>query len=176
MQIVGRKLDLDQVQLVKIQVLVGIARHQQRRPAGSIQPVVRREDAQRHARLVQQPVKRLTDREICCDGFVERGDGAHGVWFNDGQGNFRDSGETIGGPSSSSVALGDLDGDGDLDAFEGNSAPHQSTHVPAGGVWLNDGHGAFADSGQRLGNFRTTAVELGDLDNDGDLDALVANL
>ena len=56
------------------------------------------------------------------------------------------------------MELGDIDNDGDLDAFVGNDF-----RTP-GAVWLNDGSGTFHDSGQRLGE--KTAVrhaELGDL-------------
>ncbi len=38
---------------------------------------------------------------------------------------------------------------------------------------LNEGAGTFVDSGQRLGNGDSTAVALGDIDGDGDTDALV---
>jgi hypothetical protein len=78
------------------------------------------------------------------------------------------------------LALGDLDGDGDLDAFIANrgftgedfhSKPNQPNMV----AW-NDGSGVFSDSGQRLGQANSTSVALGDLDNDGDLDAFVGNL
>ncbi|MBN1851537.1 MAG: VCBS repeat-containing protein [Pirellulales bacterium] len=64
------------------------------------------------------------------------------------------------------VALGDLDGDGDLDAFVGNDAKTPDT------VWLNQGLGEMFDTGQRLGAEDTMAIALADLDGDGDLDAV----
>ncbi|MDY7077499.1 MAG: VCBS repeat-containing protein [Chloroflexota bacterium] len=72
------------------------------------------------------------------------------------------------------AALGDLDGDGDLDLFTAVIAPRQGRNRdPADRVLFNDGSGNFTDSGQRLGETDSTAVALGDLDGDGDLDALV---
>jgi hypothetical protein len=66
------------------------------------------------------------------------------------------------------VALGDVDGDGDLDAFVANyNQPNK--------VWENDGGGKFSDSSQSLGSSASYAVALGDVDGDGDLDALAAN-
>jgi len=73
-----------------------------------------------------------------------------------------------------SAALGDLDGDGDLDLFTAVIAPRQGRNRdPADRILINDGLGDFTDSGQRLGETDSTAVALGDLDGDGDLDALV---
>jgi hypothetical protein len=69
---------------------------------------------------------------------------------------------------SQAVALGDLDGDGDIDAYVVRNDARTT-------VWFNDGTGAFSDSGQTLGQANSWAVALGDLDRDGDLDAFVGN-
>jgi Tol biopolymer transport system component/acetyltransferase-like isoleucine patch superfamily enzyme len=82
---------------------------------------------------------------------------------------FTDSGQELGSSSSWAVALGDLDGDGDPDAFvANNSQPNR--------VWLNDGAGIFSLKDPPMGNYYSQDVALGDLDGDGDLDAFVANL
>ncbi|PIE02796.1 MAG: hypothetical protein CSA81_05620 [Acidobacteria bacterium] len=65
------------------------------------------------------------------------------------------------------VALGDFDSDGDLDALIG--------YRGANSVWKNDGYANFSDTGQRLGKEDTVTIKLGDLDADGDLDAIFFN-
>jgi len=101
-------------------------------------------------------------------------DKARDVYLNDGGGAYspHPSTPTFGVGESLAVALGDVDGDGDLDAVTANDdGAAQEVH-------LNDGSGAYAPhpSAPTFGAGESYAVALGDVDGDGDLDALVANL
>ncbi len=118
------------------------------------------------------PVLGDLDGDGDLDAFVTNINGqSNKVWLNDGSGNFTDSGQTLGN-NGVGAALGDLDGDGDLDIFiatdNGSGQPDE--------VWLNDGSGNFSSNGQSLGNEGGRCVALGDVDDDGDLDAFVANV
>jgi len=86
---------------------------------------------------------------------------------NDGAGSFIDSGQALGTNYSQSIALGDMDGDGDPDMVVANRNSNR--------VYINDGAGNFIDSGQLLGASISTSIALGDVDGDGDLDIVIAN-
>ena len=87
-----------------------------------------------------------------------------------------DSDNSLGNHSSRQrcATLGDVDGDGDLDAFVANA---HITQVNRDSVWLNDGSGSFATSGNSLGNQSfSRAAALGDLDGNAvTSDAFVVN-
>ena len=95
-----------------------------------------------------------------------------------GLGTFTNTGQVIADPAlvgpqtranTQGVALGDVDGDGDLDAVTANA---DSTNAR---VYLNDGAAVFTDSGQGLGAVGGGQdAELGDIDGDGDLDAIIS--
>ena len=97
------------------------------------------------------------------------------VWFGDGSGGFAAAEFFYGDAVSRGVALGDLDGDGDPDAFVANQGANADGAPNR--VWINlrNGTGNFDDTLQELGASRSQAVALFDLDGDGDLDAVVAN-
>lgn len=95
------------------------------------------------------------------------------VWLNDGVGTFTAHPTTpsFGGNLGRAVALGDLDGDKDLDAVVANDFGGAET------VWLNNGLGSFTahPTTPSFGGGFSRDVALADLDGDSDLDAVVAN-
>jgi len=123
------------------------------------------------------------------------------ILLNDGIGNLTVSDLPLGHTDSTSVALGDANGDGHLDALVGTSTGaklmiNQGIESGSGSLFtpseqsfpaaqtlgekLQGGVSAAAGSVWGLylpyGSVRTTAAFLSDLDGDGDLDALLARL
>ncbi|MGF1496276.1 MAG: FG-GAP-like repeat-containing protein, partial [Elainellaceae cyanobacterium] len=112
------------------------------------------------------------------DAFVINFQTPSRVYLNDGSGGFMDSGQALGDTVGTTdrgadVVLGDLDGDGDLDAIVAETG--QTSYI-----WVNQGEAQAGVEGEfslgaSLGSFDATAIALGDLDGDGDLDAVMVS-
>ena len=89
--------------------------------------------------------------------------------MNDGNGTFSTSSVSLGLNPNSHIALGDLDGDGDLDMVIANSSKYVSS---PNRVYTNNGAGVFSILEQSLDDFESASLTLGDVDLDGDLDCI----
>lgn len=96
------------------------------------------------------------------------GNGANKVWFNDGTGVFSDSAQMLGTSFTYDAKLADLSLNGSLDLICANSSGQENT------VWFNDGNGVFSLN-QTLGDMDSFSVDLGDVNQDGYMDAVFGN-
>ena len=102
------------------------------------------------------------------------------IWRNDGGGNFSDAtaqtGLTDTNGKGLALALGDLDRDGDVDAYVANDTTPNS-------LWINDGKGMFKDVAPLAGVAYSEAgreegsmgADFSDVDGNSNLDIVVTN-
>ncbi|PKO07473.1 MAG: hypothetical protein CVU41_01910 [Chloroflexi bacterium HGW-Chloroflexi-3] len=104
---------------------------------------------------------------LICNGFRETGSYPCRLLWNDGNGQFTESGLNLPSTMGAHIAVGDLDLDGDLDVVVTNMGRLNQ-------IWLYE-DARFIDSGLRLGieSEMSGRPTLGDLDGDGDLDLII---
>ncbi|MCA9716105.1 MAG: VCBS repeat-containing protein [Myxococcales bacterium] len=124
------------------------------------------------------------DRDLDLDLLINVHAGKSSLWLNDGGGGFTDATDQLadmpgppnqGGAYHYNMSPCDVDGDGDLDLWIDNTGPGYTEQL-----MINDGAGNFTDeTGARVsGNPGSddNGVLCADLDDDGDLDAVVLAL
>lgn len=103
--------------------------------------------------------------------------------INNGQGVFANEAEfrlpsnAFGPQHANAAILGDVDGDADLDIFVANGVTAVNVTGFQDWLWLNDGTGNFTDATAThlpVNAVHSFDAAFGDVDNDGDLDILVA--
>ena len=88
------------------------------------------------------------------------------VWFNEGNGNFINSGQKLGGSDAARrIKLADVNADGNLDAIVLNGDTNR--------IWLNNGEGQFLVSKKNIGTGENIDLAVDDIDNDRDLDIII---
>jgi len=108
--------------------------------------------------------------------FIAEDDQVHRLFFGDGKGAFTDESDRLLGRSEGNgFAIGDVNRDGLPDIVLGNSGERGQNFL-----WLNDAKqpGRFVDATKThlpTVNDATQDIALADLDDDGDLDMVVAN-
>ena len=134
---------------------------------------------------ISQPFGSGTDASVAValadidnDGDLDVGVGnnaasQNAAYLNDGSGNFTAGSKNFGtgADNTEGVLFADIDNDGDLDVAVGNNATGQNV------AYLNDGVGNLTAGTRNFGSGAddSRALELGDIDGDGDLDIAVGN-
>jgi|GEM_PF-1717846 len=111
------------------------------------------------------------DLDLVVSGTSTSGSRFTGIFRNNGDETFTDISAGLPQWNNSSIAWGDYDNDGDLDLlFSGQ----ESSGTPLTRIYRNDGSNTFTDIAAGMTGVFYGAVAWGDVDNDGDLDAIVS--
>lgn len=117
------------------------------------------------------------DPDIILSGYIGSADEIAKIYRNNGNGYFQEiNSGTLYRLQQSGNALGDIDGDGDLDLIHTGWAAELSSDVMSR-IYFNDGNMNFSTSTpDYLTEIYHSSIALGDIDGDGDLDMIFAGM
>ncbi|MDA0333817.1 MAG: Ig-like domain-containing protein [bacterium] len=95
------------------------------------------------------------------------------IWTNDGAGSFGERDDGLEGLNNGDIALGDTDGDGDLDLVQSGVS---STGVRRTDLYRNDLGAGLTRTAVGLEGLESSDLALGDYDRDGDLDLVSSGI
>ncbi len=116
------------------------------------------------------------DLDILLSGSYQNEEPSVGkVYRNDGNDIFTDINAGILGAKQGDITWGDLDQDGDLDVIVNGIyfAQVGNPYIYIGNIYLYDGNDEFMLADTTIESLKYANIQLGDLDNDGDLDFLL---
>lgn len=109
------------------------------------------------------------DLDVVVGGVASASSDDLGVWMNNGDRTFADPDYYDLPSDRGDLAMGDVDGDGDLDVVAVGSALGNAPVV----VMRNDSTGVLSSTTNYPGSVNAVGVRMGDIGNDGDLDFVV---
>ncbi|WP_081964995.1 FG-GAP-like repeat-containing protein [Dokdonia donghaensis] len=117
-----------------------------------------------------------TDNDVLITGGGNSNNRVSELYFNNGDGTFIESSNSLTGSISSSVAVADIDSDNDFDIIISGLSLVNGLQEPSTTLYINNGMGEYTASTQSFINVGRGNVVFEDIDNDQDLDIFISGV
>lgn len=117
-----------------------------------------------------------TDNDVLITGSGNNNNRVSELYFNNGDGTFIESSNSLTGSISSSVSVADVDSDNDLDIIISGLSLVNGLQEPSTTLYINNGMGEYTASTQSFINVGSGNVVFEDIDNDQDQDIFITGV